>query len=269
MSVARGGSGGHVGGANELWPGLEAPSIVRDAPRPATILRVADALEFQGGEVLELFREVSSPIGQAVYPIHLKRSGSEFFIEVETGRWTDQVARSIVRRVAVLRDSDDGEREVLILSAYPVPDKVSFFTGVSIEAGVQLSVLGAENDDPEAGAGAFLRSARRYWMDDLDYGTQYLPVAEELVLDLAEGFVLSEFVRSFGFYLGETIRRAAPGEEARWSREGMREPVLVISNLELDPIGKARAFIENGERDSVAFYAGYVLRELGLDAPAR
>ncbi len=47
--------------------------IERDAPRPATILRVAGELEGRGGKILELFKEVSSPLGEVVLPIHLRQ----------------------------------------------------------------------------------------------------------------------------------------------------------------------------------------------------
>lgn len=258
--------GGHVGGADELWPELEAPDIVRDAPRPATILRVADALEYQGGEVLELFREVSSPVGSAVFPIHLTRSGREFFIEVETGRFTPQVMKSIIRRVGVLRASEDGTRKrVLILSSYPVPDEAIFFTGVSPQALVQLSLVNVNPEDPERAAGDFLATIRDFWSDDLDYGTHYLPVVEEYVLELRSRTLREEFVFALGAYLGETIRRAASesGMSAAWNLENRRrEALLHVGDYELDPVGKARAFAENGERDSLAFYAGYVLKEI-------
>ncbi|MGI8650605.1 MAG: hypothetical protein ACR2KW_09545 [Rubrobacter sp.] len=262
------GTGGHIGGPDELWPELEAPNIARDAPRPATILRVADALEYQGGQVLELFREVESPVGNAVFPIHLTRSGREFFIEVETGLWTPQVIKSVIRRMGVLRASEGGiEKEVLILSSYPVPDEATFFTGTSPGALLQLSLVNTAPEDAKQAAEDFLSAARHYWMDDLDYGTQYLPVMEEFVLVLGETPMLDEVAYSLGTYLGETIRRALSesGTMALWSRENRRsETLLTLEDYELDPVGKARAFIENGDRDSIAFYAGYVLREVSL-----
>ncbi len=48
-----------------------AIEIDRDAPRPAAILRVAGAFEERGGRILELFKEVRSPLGDVVVPIHL------------------------------------------------------------------------------------------------------------------------------------------------------------------------------------------------------
>lgn len=265
------GTGGHIGGSDGLWPGLEAPNIVRDAPRPATILRVADALEYQGGQVLELFREIESPLGRAVFPIQLTKSGREFFIEVETGRWTQQVIKSVIRRVAVLRASDNGgEKEVLILSSYPVPEVASFFTGVNTNALVQLPLATADLEDPKRASDDFLAASRRCWTSDLDYGTRYLPLVEESVLGLADGPMLDEFVWSLGAYLGETLRLAISetGTTAVWSREERRrETLLITEDFELDPIGKAREFVENGERDSLAFYADYALRE--ISAPER
>src|SRR5918997_6710872 len=47
--------------------------IQRDAPRPATILRVAGELEERGGRILELFKEIESPLGRVVLPIYLRK----------------------------------------------------------------------------------------------------------------------------------------------------------------------------------------------------
>ncbi|MBD0357226.1 MAG: hypothetical protein ICV57_08640, partial [Rubrobacter sp.] len=41
----------------------------------------------RGEEVVELFKEISSPAGQAVLPIYLRRDGEKVFVEVETGPW--------------------------------------------------------------------------------------------------------------------------------------------------------------------------------------
>jgi len=60
--------------------------IERDAPRPATILRVAGELEERGGRIIELFKEIESPLGRVVLPIYLRQDDREFFVEVETGR---------------------------------------------------------------------------------------------------------------------------------------------------------------------------------------
>jgi hypothetical protein len=38
--------------------------IEPDAPRPATILRVAGELEERGATILELFKEIESPLGR-------------------------------------------------------------------------------------------------------------------------------------------------------------------------------------------------------------
>jgi hypothetical protein len=38
--------------------------------------------------------------------------------------------------------------------------------------------------------------------------------------------------------------------------------VLEFPNVTADPIGKARAFLENGPEDSAAYYVSYVLEEL-------
>ena len=68
--------------------------------------------------------------------------------------------------------------------------------------------------------------------------------------------------------MGETLRRHSPEPGAwrqadEWGDEGI---VLEFPDLTVDPVGQARAFLENGQEDSVAFYANYVLEELGNEA---
>ncbi len=43
--------------------------------------------------------------------------------------------------------------------------------------------------------------------------------------------------------------------------------MVEFERLVIDPVGKARAFLEGGPDDSVAFYAGYVLEELAGATP--
>src|ERR671913_278697 len=58
--------------------------IERDAPRAASISRVAEELGRRGEEVVELFKEVVSPAGgRAVLPLYLRRDGEDTFVEVE------------------------------------------------------------------------------------------------------------------------------------------------------------------------------------------
>jgi hypothetical protein len=38
-------------------------------------------------------------------------------------------------------------------------------------------------------------------------------------------------------------------------------PVVEIGDFALDPVGKARAFLEYGHEESLAFYAEYVLEQ--------
>ena len=52
--------------------------IERDAPRPATILRVAGELEARGGTIVELFKEIESPLGRVVMPIHFRQDDEGF-----------------------------------------------------------------------------------------------------------------------------------------------------------------------------------------------
>src|ERR671916_898961 len=79
--------------------------IERDAPRPATILRVAGEMEERGGKILELFKEVESPLGRVILPIYLRQSDRDFFVEVETGPWDNRRSGEAVDRAAVLRGS--------------------------------------------------------------------------------------------------------------------------------------------------------------------
>src|SRR5918912_2672834 len=76
--------------------------IERDAPRPATILKVAGELEERGGTILELFKEIESPLGRVVLPIYLRQDDRDFFIEVETGPWDGRRSDEAVDRAAIL-----------------------------------------------------------------------------------------------------------------------------------------------------------------------
>ena len=62
--------------------GAGSIEIGRDAPRPATILRVASELEERGGEIQELFKEIRCPWGQAALPIHLRKGEQELLVDV-------------------------------------------------------------------------------------------------------------------------------------------------------------------------------------------
>src|SRR3712207_2358475 len=76
--------------------------IEGDAPRPATILKVATELEDRGAEIQELFKEVRSPWGKVVLPIHLLRGGQDFFVEVETRPWDQLTAEEAIDRKSVV-----------------------------------------------------------------------------------------------------------------------------------------------------------------------
>src|SRR5918992_2867425 len=95
--------------------------IERDAPRPATILRVASELEERGGDIQELFKEIECPWGEVVLPIHLLQGEQTFFVEVETGPWDFRAVEAAINKAAVLRNSEHTEAGLEILSAYPVP----------------------------------------------------------------------------------------------------------------------------------------------------
>jgi len=244
--------------------------IERDAPRPATILSVAGELEERGGKILELFKEIESPLGRIVLPIHLRQGDRDFFVEVETGPWDSRKSQEALGRAAILRSSDHAEAGLEILSGYPVPPEIEFFFGRSPAALLQLDLVRLTPDRPEACAGLFREVGSKHWGVDLDYEPDYLPLVEELLMAALEGDEaqndppLSDgLVAGLGCFLGETIRRNAhpsgiwlPPEE--WG-EG---PLIEIEDFVLDPVGKARAFLEHGPEESLAFYTAYVLDQL-------
>lgn len=239
------------------------------APRPATILQVAEELEARGAEIVELFKEVRSPAGEAVFPIHARREDRELFVEVETGVWDEQVRRGVLERAAVLRRSEHAGAELEIISAHPVPPEVRFLTGGSPGALLQLDLIGGSPGRPEEFAELFREAAGRRWGVELDYSLGSLPLTEELVqaaLDGGEGGgrapALEPLVNGLGCFLGEIIRRSAP-QPGSWVREpGEERPLVECSDYLLDPVGKARAFLEEGPEDSISFYARYALEQI-------
>lgn len=249
--------------------------IEPDAPRPATILRVAGELEERGGEILELFKEVRSPIGRAVLPIHLLDDEEAFFVEVATEPWDSRSELEFAGRIAALRNSEHSEARLELLSAYPVPESLRFLCGRSPSALLQLDLLRVRVDRPEEAAGLFRAVASRHWGVDLDFGPDYLPLVEDLLTAAIsdegnEGKtpVTDGLVGGIGCFLGEVIRRNA-GLGAAWRPpetwgEG---PVVEVRNFSLDPVGKARAFLNEGSEESLAFYATYVLDLLHKGEP--
>jgi hypothetical protein len=272
------------GFARMFWRGDETPEdgvredhaepveIEPDVARPPTILRVAGELEERGDRILELFKEIQSPLGQVVLPIHLLRGGQELFVEVETGAWDAKMVEEAANKAAVVRNSDHSEAGLEILSAYPVPREVGFLCGRSPAALLQLDLLPVSLDRPEESAGLFREIASRHWGVDLAYETEYLPLVEELLMAALDGEdgtppILESLVGGLGCFVGETIRRNA-GSPSSWlpAEEWSEGPVVELEGLLLDPIGKARAFLREGPADSVAFYADYVLEQLNGDA---
>ena len=241
--------------------------IERDAPRPATILKVATELEERGAEIRELFKEVRSPWGEVALPIHLVRGGRNFFVEVETGPWDPTTTEEAINKAAVVRSSEHAEAGLEILSAYPVPREIAFFFDRSPAALFQLALVRAVPDRPEEAAALFREAASSHWGVDLDYEPEYLPLVEELLmaaLDEDEAPpILDALVVGLGCFVGETIRRNAGSPGAWRSGEDWGEgPLVEVGWLILDPIGKSRAFLLEGAEDSVAFYADYVLEQL-------
>jgi hypothetical protein len=245
--------------------------VERDAPRPATILRVAGELEERGGTILELFKEIESPFGGVVMPIHFRQDDEDFLVEVATEPWDGRRSNEAVDRAAIVRNSEFAEAGLEILSGYPVPPEVAFFFGRSPAALLQLDLARLTPDVPEAAAGLFREVGRGHWDVDLDYEPGYLPLVEELLIavleaDEAEGPppLLDGLVAGLGCFLGETIRRNVSPPGAWRLAEGWGEgPVIEMGGFVLDPIGKARAFLEGGPEESLTFYAEYALQQLG------
>jgi len=241
--------------------------VDRDAPRPATILRVAGELEERGGKILELFKEIESPLGRVVVPIYLRQDDRDFFVEVETGPWDSRRSGEAVDRAAILRNSEHAGVGLEILSAYPVPAEVEFYFGTSPAALLQLDLARLTPERPEVCAGLFREVGSKHWGVDLDYAPEYLPLVEELLIAALEGDEAHEdpplsvgLVAGLGCFLGETIRRnvSPPG---LWGppEEWTEGPVVEIGEFVLDPIGKVKAFLQYGPEESLAFYAEYVL----------
>jgi len=241
--------------------------LERDAPRPATILKVASDLEEREGKIQELFKEIRCSWGHAVLPIHLRERDKDYFIEVETGPWDNSAVEGAINKAAVLRNSEYAGAELEILSAYPVPEEVRFFFGRSPAALLQLSLFETTATDAEGSAARFRDVASRHWGVDLDYEPEYLPLVEQLLMAALdeddEPPILDALVIGLGCFVGETIRRhASPPGSWRTDEDWGEAAVVEAGGFVLDPIGKSRAFLHEGPEDSVAFYADYVLEEL-------
>jgi len=241
--------------------------IERDAPRPATILRVAGELEERGGRILELFKEIESPLGRVVLPIYLRKDDRDFFVEVATGPWDDRKSGEALDKAAILRSSEHAGAELEILSGYPVPPEVEFYFGTSPAALLQLDLARLTPERPEVCAGLFREVGSNHWGVDLDYEPGYLPLVEELLMAALEGDeahnstpLSGGLVAGLGCFLGEIIRRnVSPPGMWRPPEEWGEGPLIELGNFALDPVGKARAFLEYGPEESLAFYTEYVL----------
>ena len=256
-------------------PGARSVRLERDEPRPGAIQRVTEELQGRGERVVALFEEVASPRGRAVLPIRLRRDPNEdVFVEVVTGPWDERTVEGLLRSAAVLRGSGLAEATLEVLSAYPPPEEVAFFSARSAAALLQLDLFERDDaKDPVASASVFAAVASRRWDLNLDYDPEELPRVEECVLAMldeaaggAKGTppILDSLVRCLGCYVGETLRRNSPVASAWSPANGWGEDLVLEfpDGLVADPIGKTRAFLQNGRDDSVAFYVAYALKEL-------
>jgi hypothetical protein len=254
-------------------PLAEAVEIERGVSRAVSISRVAEELRRRGEEVVEIFETVTSPVGRAVLPIHLRRDGEDVFIEVETGPWDKETTEDVLKTAAVLRGSEHSDAVFEVLGAYPVPEEIRFFCGQTPEALFQLDLLHhCDSGKAEVCARGFRNVVERHWGLDLDYDPEELPLVEELLLtvlgkgskNVAAGVpVLATLVHGFGCYAGEILlRRAAPQGSWRPATDWGEGLLIEFPSATADPIGKARAFLREGPEDSVAYYVAYALEEL-------
>ncbi len=253
--------------------------IEPDAERPATILEVAAELERRGAEVVELFKEISTDRGRAVFPIHLKWQQQDFFVEIETRRWTKSTVDKALNSAAVLRRSQYAEAGLGLLTAYSAPEQVDFFFGKTPAALFQINLYGRRPGKPAELTEEFIRTALRQWDTRLDYSQDSLPLVEELLTASLkdapdpdwprdEPPILHVLVVALGCYLGEVILHNSNLAGSWTNSKGWGENlVLEVDEFVLDPIGKARAFLDNGPEDSISYYARYVLQELGAVSP--
>lgn len=267
----RGGGEPPVEGVEETPEEHSGPiRVERDAPRPATILQVAGELEARGGTIVELFKEIESPLGRVVMPIHFRQDEQDFLVEVATEQWNSRRSREAVDRAAIVRNSEHAGAGLEILSAYPVPPEVEFFFGTSPAALLQLDLARLTPDMPEVAAGVFREVASSHWGIDLDYEPGYLPLVEELLIAVLEGEEgeitpppSDGLVAGLGCFLGETIRRNVdPPGTWRPPEEWGEGPVIEIREFVLDPVGKAKAFLLYGPQESMTFYVEYALEQL-------
>ncbi len=250
----------------------ETIKIERGASRVTAISQVAAELRRRGEEIAEILEAVASPGGQVVMPIHLRRAGEDVFVEVETGPWEGRTVEDMLKTAAVLRGSDHSGAAFEVLSAYPVPEEVRYFFGQSPAALFQLDLVHHDNlEKPEAYARAFSNAAKRHWGLDLDYEPKELPVVEERLLvtldreaeNGAHAPILDVLVLGLGSYVGEILcRHATPQGSWRSVADWGEGLVVEFPDATADPLGKSRAFLENGSGDSVAYYVAYVLKEL-------
>ena len=250
----------------------ENVKLERGLSRAAAISRAAEELRRRGEEVVELFKEVSSPTGQAVLPIYVRRDEGDVFIDVQAEAWEEKTVSGVLRTAGVLRSSEHSGAVLEILSVYPVPEEVRYLCGRSPAAHFQLDlVLSDDPERPEACAEGFRSTSEQHWGLNLAYVPEELPLIEELLIAaLTEGYgegqhapILDALARGLGCYSGEILRRHASPRGSWRDVVGWGEDLVVdFPEVTADPIGKTRAFLENGPEDSVAYYVSYAIEEL-------
>ncbi len=245
------------------------------ASRPAAILRVAEDLEREGAEILELFEKIGSSRGEVTLPIHYRDGEEECFAEVESEPWDGSASDRVLTVAAALRESRRADARLNLFSAYPAPREVRFLISRAPAALLQLDLVypdlsRSEPDAPELLAEGFRAAASRHWGVDLDYDPGCLPLVQDLLLAALNeddrldhpAPVSRSLVRKLGSYVGEVARRNAKGVgvSGNWRAVARDEEyVLDLPETTLDPIGKARSFLCGGEEDSIARYVEQAL----------
>ena len=256
-----GGREDHVPRPGPLAEQEEEIEVERDLPRPAAVLKVAYALERKGIEVVELFKEVSSPRGRVVVSIHLREEGEDGFAEVFSGPWRPEDVREAIRTASVLRSSEYAGARLELFSAYPVPEEVATLFGTSPIALLQLDLLDEDPAArPEALAETFKEVAGRHWGVDLDYTLPSLLLTEELLsaalTDTAdEVSVLEILPATLGCYLGEVIRHGAT-HRCAWDSH---DRTLHLADGRVRPLQTARAFLDSKPGCSLYRFAADLL----------
>ena len=179
----------------------------------------------------------------------------DFFVEVATGPWDDRKSGEALDKAAILRSSDHAGAGLEILAAIPCPPRSSSTSAPRRPHSCSSTSRGSHRNGPRC-ARPIPRGREQPLGCRPRLRAGYLPLVEELLMAALEGDEAHDstplsggLVSGLGCFLGEIIRRnvSPPGvwRPPEWG-EG---PVVEIGDFVLDPVGKARAFLEYGQRN--------------------